>query len=145
MPMTVEADVLVVADDAEIVRLVTEALSERGLRACVRGAAQAGPELAERPWDLIVADLAADSDVLAFVRRARRHRPETPAIVLRGQGVCGEGLLRLPTHVEVLDRPPAASSLRELLQTLLPNHPVPLAAVAADEGGHVCPIAELST
>ena len=139
MAETIYPNVLVIDDDQEATRRVTESVAARGLRGLVVESPDEGvDQLAEGRWDLVLIDLDTAGDRgEEMIRSIRRETPETPVLVMAGgDGTrAAIGALRAGAD-EVLVKPIDRDELEAILTEILPNHPVTTAA--ADEVGVQC-------
>jgi DNA-binding NtrC family response regulator len=130
-------NVLIVSDDQQVTRLLLAAMARRATRGVVATAAQAAAQqLAAREWRLVVVDQQTAGDCCTeLVARSVAEAPEVPVVLVAAEG-CG-----IATAVaamrrgcrDVLQRPLSADALEALLDELLPNHDVPLAAADEEE------------
>ena len=124
-------NVLIVAGDARTNRQLLEVLAGRGIRGCLaRSLRQAQERLPAEEWRLVVAELDLDDQKhLAFLRSLRDTAPDLPVVLVSEDA-------SVPTVVaamregcrDFLTKPLDRAALEALLEALLPNHDVPLAA-----------------
>jgi len=129
-------NVLILSDEQETVRLLLEALAGRGIRGTVVGdKSSAANKLADHRWDLMLADLRLSADDgYEFLRGAKQDDPELPVVAL-GEGNSVRqvvGVMRIGCN-DFLVKPVERRVFEEVLESLLPNHEVDLAASAAED------------
>ena len=127
-------NVLIVSGETESLRLIQEVLASKAIRATVeRDGRVAAQKVEDARWDLVMAE-AKPSGGREILRASKRHFPERP-VVLFGRGeplgdvvdVMREGC------DDFLSSPLSSAAVADVLDTLLPNHDVPLAAGAEEE------------
>ncbi|MFA6132743.1 MAG: sigma-54 dependent transcriptional regulator [Phycisphaerae bacterium] len=129
-------NVLVVSNERATVRQVQEVLAAKGLRGVVvASASAAAPRLDSVQWEMILCDgEPLDRDVLELLAKARSCFPERPAILLGAQGDTAAAVAAIREGCrDFLAKPVTAQSLQACLDLHLPNHRVPMAAVAQED------------
>jgi len=132
-------NVLIVRAESGLKRRVLAILARRGIRGTVAGQwSDARREIDARPWDLILADAAGDEEAaLPFVRDVKAALPELPVVVFGERAGVRAAVRAVRAGCEdYLVKPITDATLDTLLETLLPNHDVPLAA--SEEAGSRC-------
>lgn len=132
----VHHNVLVATGEVETARMVLEILAGRGIRGMVVGEMGAALEKVQsRRWDLVLADLEMpDGDGYEFLRRVKKDSPELPVVMFSERGSVHAVVRAVRAGCEdFLVKPLDRKVLETLLEALLPNHEVPLAAAAERE------------
>ena len=144
MPDETRQHVLVVLADGAATRLVLEALAARGIHGSVaRGKAEAAARIADRRWDLVLADLdtaesrAAGGRAFGLLREARDHCPELPVVVTGPSGCVATavGAMREGAR-DFLPQPLTRKAVESVLDAFVPSHVVPTAAPADARTGN---------
>ncbi len=136
MAKTIRHNVLIVNRDSGSTGLVLEVLAAKGIRGKVAvDYPDAFEDIEMRDWDLIVADLDG-GDGLSFqlIRRSVQAFPERPVIML-SDGKHADRCVKAMREGcrDVLLKPLTRQDVRSVLEMLLPNHEVPLAAGDIDD------------
>ncbi|HUU10011.1 MAG TPA: sigma-54 dependent transcriptional regulator [Phycisphaerae bacterium] len=136
MKDSVHPNVLIVGCDGPTTRLLLEVLAARGIRGTVaRDAKAARDHLEQGRWDLVLAELdAPQGGGMGVVEEAKLRGPELPVVMLARRGAVPTVVRALRAGcedylVEPLERP----AIEQMLDSLLPNRPVPVAD-GADDG-----------
>ena len=132
----VHQNVLVLCEPPETRRLVLEALAARAARGLVAADLPAAWRILEQTTlSLALLTAAADAAAeLAFVSRFKALAPDVPVVLIGRQDSASAAVaaMRAGCHdylAQPLDRP----RLAELVEALLPNHDVPLAAADQED------------
>ena len=138
MAEKVYQNVLIANTDSAVTRVVLEVLARRGIRGTVAGAWRTAREkIAPQDWDLVLAGAEPDDEALKFLWAVKAEMPEVPVVMVGSGSAVRQAVRAIRSGCEdFLVKPVSASTLETLLETLLPNHEVPLAAAA--EGGSRC-------
>ncbi len=132
-------NLLVVDDDDRATHRVLEVVARCDIRATVAcGVREARERLGERRWDVMLVDVESlGGGALELIGEAKQHWPELPLIALGASGDVEQAVLATRRGAdELLVRPVEPEALREVLETLLPNHEIRTAG--ADEAGATC-------
>jgi len=131
-------NVLIVSNEADVTRAVCKIAASYGVRAITADGAESGlHKLTNRFWDLILADAdCLDGKRHQLIQEAKRDCPETPVVVISRQKSDRAVVRAIREGADdVLIKPVDEAVLRPLLEGLLPNHRVPMAA-AAEQSSH---------
>jgi DNA-binding NtrC family response regulator len=138
-------NVLLLSHDPACLRAIQEVLARRGVRGSVFGEAGWTAQIENGSWDLAVIDLEISANAYEWIARLRRSDPERPILaiappddasaVIRALREGCRDLLLKPLQPEPFDR---------WIQTLLPNHKVPLLSSAEKNNACVYQIAGVS-
>jgi len=132
----VRHNVLILSDEQETIRLLLETLAERGIRGTVVGdKSSAAKKLADHRWDLMLADLRLlGDDGFELLRGAKQDDPELPVVALSRADSARQAVdvMRIGCE-DFLVKPIERRVFEEVLESLLPNHEVALAASASED------------
>ena len=120
--------ILVVDDEADLVRTYERLLRRRGYRVVSAGSRQDGLVIIERePLALLIADIRlGDGDGLDLVRAARRAPTPTPSIVVTGFGSEASRLAALSAGASAyLGKPFTTSAFTSLVEETLRGRQAP--------------------
>ena len=137
-------NVLIVSSDAELRRAALAALARLGVRGTVAvDAAAVREKLDAQPWEMVLVDADSDADAaVTLVQSVKADSPELPVVVFGPADAPRLALLAGRAGCEeFVAKPVAPDALAGLLETLLPNHDVPLAAAAEEASRCVYQIA----
>jgi DNA-binding NtrC family response regulator len=143
MTDSVHPNVLLVGCNTPTTRLLLEVLAARGIRGTVaRDVKAAGDRIPQDRWDLVFVELeTAGGGGLAVVEEAKRREPELPVVMISGEAAVPTVVRALRAGCDdFLTHPLKRRTVEELLDALLPNRAVPLAAAAAPDGRDPCRI-----
>jgi DNA-binding NtrC family response regulator len=129
-------NVLIANLEAPLRRTVLEVLARRGVRGTVVASWDlAAQMIVEQDWNLVLAEAAGDDNGwLEFLRATKAELPELPVVIFGSGESARQAVQAVRAGCEdFLVKPVAPRTLETLLETLLPNHDVPVAA-AAEEG-----------
>jgi DNA-binding NtrC family response regulator len=135
MAEKVYQNVLISSADAKLTRLALEVLARRGIRGTAVGElASAVEKLASQPWDLVLADAEVGGEGgLELLRAVKTDWPELPVVMFGSKEAVRLAVQSVRAGCEdFLVKPVSPGTLETLLETLLPNRDVPLAAWAED-------------
>ncbi|HUT61431.1 MAG TPA: sigma-54 dependent transcriptional regulator [Phycisphaerae bacterium] len=129
-------NVMVVTRVSETARVVLEVLASRGVRGTVAADLKAaGERLQSFLWGLVFVELESpDGREFQLLRKARESLPETPVVMISGRPAIETAVraMREGCH-DFLPKPLDRGAVERLVDTLLPNHQVPLAASAQQD------------
>jgi len=140
-------NVLILTDDAEATRVVLEVLAGKGIRGmAVADVKSASDGLGGRQWDLVFIDLDfTGPQGFELLRAARRASPELSAAMLSSCDSAEQAVRALRAGcADFLTKPLSPEPLAALIEALLPNHPVDLAAAAEEDSRCLYQIAGVS-
>jgi DNA-binding NtrC family response regulator len=129
-------NVLIVDNEPQAARIVLEALAGAGIRGAVVGdLAAAGERLQMLDWDMVILDSQAPGgDAHQFLRKLRQDCPELPVVMVSGEPSVPQAVRAMREGCrDFLAKPLSRTALDGLLETLLPNHDVPLAAAEEED------------
>ena len=151
----VHQNVLIVSRDSQLIRLALEVLAGNGIRGqAVGDVGSATDRTREQEWDLVLIDPArAEGDGFELLAALKVNWPELPVVMIgaqadpperrhcrsQGEATDGRDPVRLAVRAmregceDFLPRPVEREAVKSLIETLLPNHEVPLAAGAEDQ------------
>ncbi len=141
-------NVLIVNDGPETTGLLLKLLAARGVRGTVASdRTHALQKLAERPWDLVLADLRlVGGDGSEFIQIAKETDPELPVVVIIENDSAGIAVRAMRDGCkDVLVQPISVKAAEELFDAILPNHDAPLAAAAEKDSRCLYQIAGRNT
>jgi len=135
MAEKVYQDVLIAHADSRFTRVAMEVLARRGIRGTVVGSwKSAVGKVVSRPWDLVLVDAEDGDESLTFLRKVKAEVPELPVVMAGPAEAVKQAVRAIRGGCEdFLVKPVSAATIETLLETLLPNHDVPVAA-CAEEG-----------
>jgi len=132
-------NVLIVDSDPQTTRVALEVLAGAGIRGTVAGDLSIATEkLGRTEWDLVVLDASTPGgNAYQFLRKVRQDYPELPVVMVGAGASVPEAVRAMREGCrDFLVKPLTGAALNNLVETLLPNHPVPLAA--AEEEANRC-------
>jgi len=144
MADAIHHNVLIVDDEPEATRRILQVLAERGIRGSVVGDLGSAAEKVDgRDWDLVMADLTIlgprGREVL---RKIKSDFPELPIVAIGKDGSAEAAVGAMQAGCDdYLVKPPSREKLRALVEAILPNHEVPLAAADQADVRCLCQIA----
>ena len=127
---------LIVNDEPETTRLVLQVLAGHGIRGTTcRDVPSTLEKLNCRQWDLVLADLdVVNGQRLDLLHAAKQHCPETPVVLMSGRGSTEQAVRAMRQGADdFLLKPIDEETLKTIIEELLPNHKVPLAAAAEQD------------
>ena len=128
-------NVLVADDDPNVSRFMLALLARRGLKGhLARDATEALRQLRARPFALIFTDLKMPGGGgFAVLQGVKEVAPEAPVVMISGYGDVATAVraMRLGCD-DFLVKPLSPRHVESLLETYLPNHPLPEATSEAD-------------
>ncbi len=138
----VHQDVLIVSSDSRLIRLVLEVLAGNGIRGQAVGDVSSAMDRTQgQEWDLVLIDPSrAEGDAFELLSPLKVNWPELPVVMIGPEEAATEGPQPVALAVramregceDFLPRPVDREAVKALVEALLPNHQVPLAAGAED-------------
>ena len=132
----VHQNVLVVSERSDSTRAVLEVLAGRGIRGIVARDVDSAMDLLDRcDCDMLVTDRRlADGEEFELLRKVRDELPEMPVVLLEAPDEDLSAGEHLPAgRPDVVVHSLQRESLEEMVDTLLPNHRVVLAAADQED------------
>jgi putative nucleotidyltransferase with HDIG domain len=126
--MASELRVLVVDDQAPILRFITAALAGHGCVTTTAGTAEQALELiARQPFDLVISDIKMPGlSGLDLLRAVKTRQPETPVVLITGAPSVDSAVFGLRYGAyDYLAKPFAAQAVRTLVQRIREDHEQP--------------------